>query len=96
MTNDKKIPTGGEVLIYQTDDGQVKIDVRLRQETLWMTPADMAQLFQTSKQNIGQHLKNIFSEGELDADSVVKKSFTTATDDKKYQNNFISLMPLFQ
>ncbi|MDD4648561.1 MAG: virulence RhuM family protein [Desulfoplanes sp.] len=91
MANDKMIPTGGEVLIYQAEDGQVKIDVRLRQETLWMTQADMAQLFQTSKQNIGQHLKNIFSEGELDPDSAVKKFFTTATDGKKYQTNFYNL-----
>jgi len=51
----------------------------------------MAELFQTSKQNIGQHLKNIFTEDELDENSVVKKFFTTAADGKKYQTNFYNL-----
>jgi hypothetical protein len=66
MGNDTMIPTGSEVLIYQTEDGQVKIDVRLRQETLWMTQVDMAQLFQCSADNISLHIKNIYDEGELD------------------------------
>ncbi len=60
------IPSGGEVLIYQSDDGQVKIDIRLVNETLWMTQPDMAQLFQCSSDNISLHLKNIYEEGELD------------------------------
>ena len=72
----------GELLVYQTDDGQVKIDVRLEDETIWLTQQLMAELFQTTKQNIGQHLKNVFSEGELLENSVVKKFFTTAVDGK--------------
>jgi hypothetical protein len=68
------------VLVYQTDDGRVKLEVRLENETVWLTQQLMAELFQTTKQNVGQHLKNIFDEGELAQDSVVKKFFTTAAD----------------
>jgi hypothetical protein len=55
----------GEILVYQTDNGKIRLDVRLEQETLWMTPNDMAHLFQCSVDNISLHLKNIYSEGEL-------------------------------
>ena len=81
----------GEVLVYQTDDGRVKLEVRLENETVWLTQQLMAELFQTTKQNIGQHLKNIFDEGELAQDSVVKKFFTTAADGKNYSTNFYNL-----
>jgi len=84
-------PGKGEVLVYQTDDGRVKLEVRLENETVWLTQQLMAELFQTTKQNIGQHLKNIFDEGELTQDSVVKKFFTTATDGKNYSTNFYNL-----
>ena len=66
------IPTGGEVLIYKTEDGRVKIDIRLVNETLWMTQSDMARLFQCSTDNISLHLKNIYDEGELDRDSTTE------------------------
>jgi hypothetical protein len=92
--NDNKIMLDyakGEILVYQTDDGRVKLDVRLEGETVWLTQQMMAELFQTTKQNIGQHLKNIFKEGELDQNSVVKKFFTTASDDKNYETNFYNL-----
>jgi hypothetical protein len=56
----------GEMLVYQTADGKIKLDVRLERETLWMTQGDMAQLFQCSADNISLHLKNIYEEGELD------------------------------
>jgi ADP-ribosylglycohydrolase len=84
-------PSKGEMLIYQTEDGRVKLDVRLENETLWLTQQMMADLFQTSKQNIGQHLKNIFDEGELKQNSVVKNFFTTAADGKQYSTNFYNL-----
>lgn len=61
----KHVSSGGEILIYQTDGGQAKVDVRLVNETLWMTQADMARLFQCSADNISLHLKNIYDEGEL-------------------------------
>jgi hypothetical protein len=85
------LPVKSEFLIYRTDDGEVKLEVRLEDETLWLTQQMMADLFQTSKQNIGQHLKNIFAEGELSGDSVVKNFFTTASDDKQYKTNFYNL-----
>ena len=69
-----------QFLVYEAEDGQIKIDVRLEDETVWLTQQLMTDLFQTTKQNIGQHLKNIFLEGELIEDSVVKKFFTTAAD----------------
>lgn len=81
----------GELLVYQAKDGQVKLDVRLADETVWLTQQLMAELFQTTKQNIGRHLKNIFEEGELIQDSVVKNFFTTAADGKTYGTNFYNL-----
>ncbi len=86
------IPNGsGEILIYKTDDGRVKLDVRLQDETIWLTQQMMADLFQTTKQNIGQHLKNVFAEDELRQDSVVKQFFTTAADSKRYKTHFYNL-----
>lgn len=84
-------PAGGEFLVYQTDDGQVKLQVRLESETLWLTQQHMADLFQTTKQNVGQHLKRIFDEGELDPNSVVKNLFTTAPDGKQYNTRHYNL-----
>ena len=61
-----------EIIIYQTQDGQTKIDVRLENETVWLTQNQMAELFQTTKQNVSSHIKNIFEEGELSENSTVK------------------------
>ncbi len=84
-------PSKSQFLVYVAEDGRVKIDVRLEDETVWLTQQHMADLFRTTKQNVGQHLKNIFSEGELAENSVVKKFFTTAADGKKYKTNFYNL-----
>ena len=84
-------PELGQFLVYQAEDGKLKLDVRLQGETVWLTQQHMAELFQTSKQNISQHLKNIFAEGELSEDAVVKIFFTTASDGKKYRTSFYSL-----
>jgi hypothetical protein len=84
-------PPGGQFLVYQTEDGILKIDVRFEGETVWLTQQQLAELFQTSKQNVGQHLKNIFGEGELAQESVVKDFFTTAADGKKYATKFYNL-----
>jgi hypothetical protein len=65
-------PSQSEILIYQTEDGHTRIQVRLDSETVWLTQADMAQLFQTTPQNITLHLKNIFQEGELDEAATCK------------------------
>ena len=69
----------GEIIIYQTEDGLTKIEVQLSNDTVWLTQAKMAELFQTTKQNISLHINNCFKEGELQRDSVVKESLTTQT-----------------
>ena len=81
----------GQFLVYRSEDGQVKIDVRLEDENVWLSQQHMATLFQTSKQNISLHLQNIFSDGELSLDSVVKESLTTASDGKRYRTKLYSL-----
>ncbi len=63
----------GELILYQTDDGSVKLDVRLQDETIWLTQADLADLFKVSPQNITIHLKNIYAEGELDESATCKE-----------------------
>ena len=77
--------------IYQSSDKQVELKVSLDQETVWLTQAQMAELFSQTKQNISLHIGNIFKEGELEKDSVVKDSLTTATDGKKYKTKFYNL-----
>lgn len=67
------VPPQGQFLVYATEDGRVKIDVRLEDETVWLTQRHMADLFQTSPQNIGQHLKNIYAEGELLREATCKE-----------------------
>ncbi len=89
--NEPGTQNSSQLLIYQSEDGVTRLEVQLEDETVWLSQKDMAELFQTSKQNIGQHLKNIFSEGELAENAVVKKFFTTAADGKKYQTNFYNL-----
>lgn len=91
MTEEQGLQTTSQILIYQSEDGQTKIEVQLQDETVWLSQKHMAELFQTTKQNIGQHLRNIFDEGELNENAVVKKFFTTAADGKKYQTSFYSL-----
>jgi len=67
----------GEILIYQKDNGNIKIDVRLEEETVWLTQAQMGQLFGKDKRTISEHIKNIFNEGELNENMVVRKFRTT-------------------
>jgi hypothetical protein len=80
-----KKPLQSRILFYQTEDNQTRLDVRLENETVWLTQNQIAELLQTTKQNISLHLKNVFSEKELIEDSVVKESLTTATDGKSYR-----------
>ena len=82
-TNNSNI-VGSEILIYQTEDGQTKIDVKFKDETVWLTQAQLCELYQTSKSNISEHIKHIFEEEELDEESVVRKFRTTAADGKNY------------
>ena len=72
----------GELIIYQTDDGQSKIECRLVDETIWLSQRLIALLFDRSKKTISEHLSNIFTEKELDENSVVRVFRTTAADGK--------------
>ncbi len=80
----------GEIILYQPDN-EVKLEVRLEEETVWLTQAQMAELFQTSKQNVSLHTNNIFKEKELSQNSVVKESLTTAADGKNYRVKYYNL-----
>ena len=77
-----------QIIIYQTEKGETRLEVRLQNETVWLTQKLMAALFQTTVANINIHLKNIFEEGELDASSVIKDFLITAADGKNYRTKF--------
>lgn len=79
-----------EIIIYQPDE-TLKLDVQVEDDTVWLTQAQMVELFKTTKQNISLHTNNIFKEGELDAKSVVKESLTTASDGKRYRTKYYNL-----
>jgi hypothetical protein len=79
------------LILYTTDDGRSQIQLRAHEQTVWLTQLELADLFATSKQNIGQHIKSIFAEGELPEASVVKQHFTTAADGKRYQTLLYNL-----
>ncbi len=86
--------TNSEILLYQTEDGQTKIDVRLEEETVWLSQAQMVELFKSTKQNISLHIKNIFEEGELEASSTVKDFLTVQTEGKREVQRKIKLFNL--
>ena len=85
------VKQNNDIIFYTTDDGQVKIEVRLEDENVWLTQNAMAELFDTTKQNISLHIKNIFEEKELSENSVVKENLTTASDGKNYKTKFYNL-----
>jgi len=80
-----------EIIIYQSDEHSVSLEVRIEEDTVWLTQNQMVELFQSTKQNISLHINNIFKEGELIENSVVKYSLTTASDRKKYKTKFYNL-----
>lgn len=80
----------GEIIMYQPDNS-IKLEVWLENETVWLTQTQMSQLFNTTKQNVSLHINNIFREGELSKDSVVKDSLTTASDGKRYKIQYYNL-----
>lgn len=80
-----------EVLMYQTEDGQTKIEVRYQDETVWLSLNQMAELFQRDKSVISRHIKNVFTEGELEPEAVVANFATTASDRKTYQVDYYNL-----
>lgn len=80
----------GEIILYQPDE-TVKLEVRLENETVWLTQAQMIELFQSSKQNVSLHINNVFKEGELIKKAVVKEYLTTASDGKRYWIKYYNL-----
>lgn len=80
-----------ELVLYTSDDGRTRLDLRIDGQTVWLTQLEIAELFQTTKQNVSLHAKNIFEDKELAEDSVVKESLTTAADGKGYQTKLYSL-----
>ncbi len=84
-------PQFNDILLYTTSQGKVKIEVIYENETFWLSQKRMSELFDTTRENITMHLKNIFSESELMEDSVCKKFLQTAADNKKYNTQFYNL-----
>jgi hypothetical protein len=84
-------PESAEILLYQTEDGQARLEVRLFNETVWLTQKKMAELFQKDVRTINEHIKNIFVEGELGAESVIRNFRITADDGKTYETQHYNL-----
>ena len=92
MENNQFLPVEetGEIVLFQPDDN-VRLEVRLQDDTVWLTQQQMTELFKTTKQNVSLHINNIFREGELTQNSVVKESLTTAGDGKNYRTKYYNL-----
>lgn len=79
------MPSPNDVLLYQSPDGNMQLQAQLQNETVWLTQAQMAELFDVSRPNVTMHLRNVVKEGELDEISVGKESLLTAADGKSYR-----------
>lgn len=88
--NNSQSDAENEIILYQPDS-TLSLDVRVENETVWLTQAQMTELFQTTRNNITLHIRNIFKEGELEESSVCKESLLTAADGKRYKTKFYSL-----
>lgn len=82
---------GGEFLLYQTEDGQTRLETRMTGDTVWLSLGQMSTLFERDKSVISRHIRNIFEEGELARDRVVANFATTAADGKTYQVEYFNL-----
>ena len=91
MPENSKLPAKAEFLLYKTKDGEIKVETRLENETVWLSQGQMAELFDKDKRTISEHIRNIFEDGELHADSVVRKFRTTAADGKNYAVDYYNL-----
>lgn len=80
-----------EIVIFKTSDNTVSVDVRFEGETVWLTQAQLVDLYGSSKANVSEHIKHIFEEGELEEDSVVRNFRTTAADGESYQTKYYTL-----
>jgi len=84
-------PVASEFLLCQTEDGQTRLEVRLQEDTVWLTQKRMAELFQKSVRTINEHIQNIFEEGELSPESVIRNFRITAEDGKQYNTQHNNL-----
>jgi hypothetical protein len=89
--NKKTISDKGKILIYRAKDGEAKLEVNLRDETVWLTQKQMSSLFEKDIRTVNEHITNIFKEKELDKNSVIRKFRITASDGKTYETAFYSL-----
>ena len=80
-----------QIIIYNTADGEIKIEVKMKDETVWLSQKQMAELFDKDVRTVNEHIKNVFSEGELAENSVIRKFRTTASDGKMYDTNYYNL-----
>ena len=94
MRNKSPIPPGSQFLVYQTEDGKLKIDVRFEVETVWLSLNQLAALFQRDKSVISRHIKNVFDEGELRPEGTVAKSATVQTEGSKQVSREIEFFNL--
>jgi len=90
-SNETADQPGGEIVVYEDPEGGIQVDVRLEQETVWLSLTQMAELFGRDKSVVSRHLRNIFASGELERDAVVAKNATTAADGKTYRVEFFNL-----
>ena len=89
--NSKPIVDQGELVLYTSEDGNATFFLRAQGGTVWLTQMELAELFQSTKQNISLHVKNVLSEGELEVNAVVKEDLTTAADGKRYRTKLFNL-----
>lgn len=80
-----------DIIIYQSEDGKAHLQVRMKEQTMWLSQKEMAELFDVGVPAVSKHLKNIFEDGELDENSVISKMETTASDGKNYLTTFYNL-----
>lgn len=83
--------TKSKIIIFKTSDEKVSIDVRFEGETVWLTQAQLVDLYGSSKANVSEHIKHIFEEGEFEEDAVVRNFRITAADGKSYQTKYYNL-----
>lgn len=91
MNKKSKVKNQSPILVYQTEDGRIRVDVRIEANTVWLNQNQLAELFDTTRPNITQHIRNVFTEGELTEEAVCKDFLLTAADGKQYTTRHYNL-----